>query len=312
MKGRLIATLILSYRIVALASLLVLSLPSQYAHADMRYTSDLLAYTSDKHGFAEGELQPLFDRLLHDNKPLVIFIHGRGDEPSKSLEGTNAFFSFFGFEGLAVQKITAYDVNVVMVSWDSRAASRNDRERPLANMPEAQGRLAKVLDAFARASDATVSHVPVTLLAHSMGTIVLEKYVKEHGWQLRGITPLFSHVVLSSSDADDKEHDKWLQIIASVERVLVTINPDDGILGKSAKQRREIAGSRPLGRDPRESFARDATYIHIPPIGAHEIFERQPRGARGRITTFFDAIFHGNDPQRGRQLAGVGHHFELP
>ena len=72
--------------LIVLALLGITGLASD-APAALKYDPKLLAYTPDKKGFAEGDLDALFTRLLRDTKPLVIFIHGRGDEPSKSLEG---------------------------------------------------------------------------------------------------------------------------------------------------------------------------------------------------------------------------------
>ena len=279
------------------------------------YRDDLVVYTGDKRGFRRSEVKPLFDRQLLGNKPVVLFVHGRGDEPEKSLNGTNFVFAAFGFEGLAVAKLEKYGATVVLLSWDSkRGRGRRDRTRPLANMPVAQERFGFVLDRLAESITESESAgrpaPPMILVAHSMGTIVVQRYVESRGgWSPRGSQALFDHVILTSSDADNTGHTTWVDRIGSVERVFITVNPEDGTLEDSAGEPREVTGAKPLGQDPGSVVSNAATYIHMENTTAHEIFEQKPRNPE--ITTFFRSVITNTEVRLGRRTGGPGQQFHL-
>jgi len=119
--------------------------------ARIKYDDNFLVYTSDTKAFQQSELGTLFDRLLAGGRPLVLFIHGRGKEPGKSLVGAGFFAGLGGVEGKAVQKLEAYGAVVAMFSWDSERSGFllfgiSDRARALRNTPAAAQRLQIVLD----------------------------------------------------------------------------------------------------------------------------------------------------------------------
>ena len=268
----------------------------------IKYDPQFFVYTSDATPFRLGEVKALFDRLLRGTKPVVLFVHGRGKEPEKSLKGTGILLrEIANIEGHAVEKLEAYGASVVMFSWDSkRGRGFKDRDRPLGNMPEAAQRFAGVLDAVANAvAGAPAQHPPVTLLAHSMGTIVVQTYVKQNGgWRSPGAGRLFSNVVLSSADADNLGHPAWVNQIAAVERVFVTVNPVDPTLEDSTEARQPNAVA--LGRDPGGVLSNAATYAMLE-IKAHEIFTKRPE--HPEISKFFDAAFKGaGEAQPGQRI----------
>ena len=267
----------------------------------IQYDPQFFVYTSDATPFKLDGVKPLFDRLLRGSKPIVLFVHGRGDEPKKSLKGTGFFVGLFGVEGKAVQKLEQYGSSVVLFSWDSRRGSGlTDRERPLANMPDSARRFANVLGEVAKSlAAAPAAHPPVTLLAHSMGTIVVQTYVQQNGgWRSPGDGRLFANVVLSSADADNLGHPAWVDKIAAVERVFVTVNPIDPTLEESVEARQPSAVA--LGRDPGAPLANAATYAMLQ-INAHEIFTKKPD--HPEISKFFDAAFKGSgQTQPGQRI----------
>jgi esterase/lipase superfamily enzyme len=269
----------------------------------LRYDPNKLVYTSDAKGFASAELKPLFDRLLSDTKPLVLFVHGRGDEPNKSLSPAR----FGGHLGGGVGKLEQYGTNVVMFSWDSKAAAgnRDDRRRPLGNMPDAAKNLDTVLAALSQSVAEHANHPPVTLLAHSMGSIVVQTYLQDHSLPAR----VFTTVVLSSPDADRPGHRVWVDKIAPVAPVFVTANKNDIVLNKSLDAR-EPPSARALGLDPGSEVSQSATYIYLDDIKAHEIFTE--RGSHPEIARFFTSVFEGKPVALGSVEPGSGKRFHLP
>jgi pimeloyl-ACP methyl ester carboxylesterase len=275
----------------------------------IKYDPQFFVYTSDATPFPLEGVKPLFDRLLRGSKPIVLFVHGRGKEPGKSLKGTGLLLREVAhIEGHAVKKLEDYGPAAVLFSWDSkRGRGFKDRERPLSNTPEGARRFASVLDKLSESlAGAPASHPPVTLLAHSMGTIVVERYVEQNGgWRSPGQGPLFSNVVLSSADADNIGHPVWVDKIASVERVFVTVNPMDPTLEDSVEARQPNAVA--LGRNPGPPLSNTATYAMLE-VKAHEIFTKRPE--HPEISNFFAAAFSGNVPA-GEALPAPGHRIRL-
>jgi len=95
----------------------------------LKFNSQTPLYTSDASPWRLDQLSDVLDQLSARSKPIVIFVHGRGKEPNKSLKGA----SFI--KGLAVPKIeVGYDVSVLLFSWDSAfpGVAFLDRSRALA------------------------------------------------------------------------------------------------------------------------------------------------------------------------------------
>ncbi|MEA2344932.1 MAG: hypothetical protein QOF63_3101 [Thermoanaerobaculia bacterium] len=288
-----------------LCLLLVLSFFAGCASSKSAFVPASLVYTADAQGFAADGVRPLFDRLLHGTQPVVLFVHGRGNEPKKSLFGGTLV------EGKAVSKLEEYGVKVVLFSWDSKAESLFGRKVPLSHMPDASMRLSQVIDALTSSigamEQAHVQHPPITLLAHSMGTIVVQTYAQDdHTWKTPGGRPLFTNVILSSPDADDVGHAGWVDKIASVEPVFITVNPSDPTL-KDSKDAR-VSPAHALGLDPGNMLAAKATYVHIDEQ-KHEIFTKT--ASHPEISTFFADLFQGQEPNLGDAFAPPGHQFRL-
>lgn len=282
----------------------------------IKYDERFLVYTSDTRGFELPQVKPLFDRLLRESRPIVLFVHGRGKEPAKSLVGAGFFAGLGGVEGKAVSKLEAYGATVVMVSWDSQRSGfllfgLTDRERALGNTADGARRLGQVLDALeasvTEARQAGVALPSITFLAHSMGTIVVQRYVERNGsWRRPDAGRLFTNVILSSADADNLDHPKWVDKIAAVERLFVTVNGSDDTLVRSKEGR--PASAVALGLDPGGLLSEAATYARID-IQAHEIFTRRPE--HPELVSFFAAAFDGKEIPLGERLSAPGKQFRL-
>jgi len=276
----------------------------------LTYRSDLLVYTADATGYREADLHAAFERVFPagDATPVVLFVHGRGDEPQKSLAGTGVLSRAVDIEGKAVRKLEAYGVRVLYFSWDSKRGTWVlDRQRPLDNTADAAEKLGKVLTRLQawRASHATTA--PLILLAHSIGTIVLKRYLERlagngEAWPGGGGEAFFANVLLSSADADDEGHDAWLEQIPSRERVFVTFNPHDHVLNRSYNSRKD--GVDPLGLGKLASFAKNATYVDLIPnaasdesFQAHESFNVCTARGHVHVVRFYDDVLHGRAPR---------------
>jgi esterase/lipase superfamily enzyme len=277
------------------------------ACASLPYREDRYLYASDRTAYGIEQVEDALDAAAQRGRPIVLFVHGRGAEPEKSLNGTGGLTQVF-VEGRAVHKLEAYDASVLLVSWDSKRGGFGpfgirDRTRPLGNTPAGGAKLREVLHRVSAWADQNPSRPPVSLLAHSMGTIVLEECVRAGGWPERS-TPLFRNVILCSADADNLGHAKWVEDIPATERVYVTVNPGDEILRDSSEGRQQLA--RALGLDPGTPLASNATYVALHAdakkaerFGPHEVFHKCSCRGHAQVVRFFRVVLRGETPDLG-------------
>lgn len=270
------------------------------------YDENLLLYDSGARGFRRAELGAALDAALAEGRPVILFVHGRGREPRKGLEGT-PLGPPLGVPGQAVPKLERlYGARVLMVSWESARGGLpldfDDRDEPLSHMEDAAERFGTVLAAVAEAAPPRPARPPLALLVHSMGSVVVETYVRRElaagrpGWP---VERLFDAVVFSSADSDQCGHAAWLQPIAAREVVYVTVNPDDAILQRSTECRPPDGAA--LGLDPGGERATAATYVELAAGAAgrfdrHEVFSVDPDGSARGVAHFFAAVLCGRRP----------------
>ena len=275
--------------IVILSSLLF----ATSALAKLKFSSDYPLYLSDESRYGYAQVETALDRAFSYKKPVVLLVHGRGNEPEKSLNGGTFV------EGNAVHKLEQqYGVKVVMFNWES-SAFLYDRDKPLKHIPAAALSFKKVLakvSGYMRAN----RDKKLTLLAHSMGSIVLQKYIQTYGWEYG--SPIFSSVLFTSPDADNKNHNVWLDKVAKVEKVFVTINKDDDILEKSTDSRDK--GVLALGLVPVKPFSAKATYLDLSKMGTsigaetgqHEVFNKEGMKDQKNVCDVLDALITSGNP----------------
>jgi esterase/lipase superfamily enzyme len=259
----------------------------------IRYNPETPLYTSDERAWRIGELGNVLDSLHATGQPVVLFVHGRGKEPNKSLRG--ATFA----KGLAVHKIErGYGVRVLMFNWDSAFKGWNflDREVPIANTEAGAIALGQVLRALQHHQTQGPESGKPAMLVHSMGSIVVQKAVLNGHWpQVKG---LFSRVLLSQPDADDVGHTDWMQPLAEREKVYVTLNRDDKVLQRSTDVRPD--GRHALGLDTSEPLAPAATYVDLTNMGVlgqkdddHEVFGKGAMNGQLHVCQFFENALTG-------------------
>jgi esterase/lipase superfamily enzyme len=159
-----------------------------------------------------------------DDRPIALFVHGRGNEPEKSI-ARDALASIEARHG----------VRVLMYTWDSFCVTCRPVDRAEAAAPEFAHLLAAVAEARGKGAAADNRLI---LLTHSMGSIVLEQAAEDG---LLDALPehLFDAIVLASSDSDADGHAEWLRrIVRLAPAVYVTVNPRDWILALSGRNAR--------------------------------------------------------------------------
>ena len=229
-------------------------------------------------------------------RPVVVFVHGRGKEPNKSFRG--ATFA----KGLAVWKLElGYDCSVVMFNWDSAFPGFFflDRSRALANTVEGGARLGEFLRELVRFEASHPDMSKPVLLAHSMGSIVLQHTVASKAWPTEA--PLFKQVVISEPDADDVGHRDWVAALGEHEKVFITLNADDHVLKNSTNARPD--GAKPLGLGTEEALATNVNYVDLTSMGAlnstedddHEVFGKGAMNGQVNVCAFFDQAILGKE-----------------
>jgi len=258
----------------------------------LKFDPNIPLYTSDKVGHNIDNVATLLDTLTAGEKTVILFVHGRGKEPNKSLNGAKLI------EGRAVHKIERqYGSPVLMFNWDSKGFL-GDRTKPLSRMKKSAESLTSVLQAIVKYRESRESALDIVLLVQSMGSIVVQTVVEEHGWPAK--RAIFKNVLFSASDSDAPSHAKWIDEIGKIENVFVTINYDDKALkwAKDARARGVLA----LGRDPGSELSPHVRYVdisglgknHDEPIKTHELFNKEAMEDQIHICKLFHETLSGN------------------
>jgi len=253
----------------------------------MKFDPSTPLYTSDARGWRITDLPVVLDEFAKTGKPIVLFVHGRGKEPGKSLKGGTFV------EGKAVHKIEkGYGAKVIMFNWDSafRGFNLHDREVPLSHTEAGGLALGQTLAVLRKhQADHPAFRLPA-LLVHSMGSIVVQRAVLAGHWPSG--KRLFSAVLFSQPDADDVGHDSWLNTLAKREKAFVTLNKDDRVLKRSGDALPK--GVKALGLGTTQPLASDAIYVDLTnmgPLGAkdddHEVFGKGAMDDQVHVEHFF-------------------------
>jgi len=261
----------------------------------------LMNNKTKKEEFSKERVNEAFVRAFQAQKPVVLFVHGRGDEPTKSLEGTGVVLSTMaylriggGSTGLAVRKLQeTYGVTVILFSWNSVRSyagldfiNLTDRSKPLTHATNQGGggdRLGTVIDSL---STLPPTRPPLVLLAHSMGSWVIKDYIEKRKMFPKG---LFSNLILSSSDVDNV-HVSWIEDLAKTANVYVTTNEKDWTLDRVKID--SLRKSAPVGLQLGASSAQNAHYVKIA-MEAHEVFYRSNWEGNKTVCRFFYEVLGG-------------------
>ncbi len=217
----------------------------------MQYQDRIYLYRSDGGAL---DLADLPGWLLQRHKPVLLHVHGRGQEPNKSLH-----------QKQTVRQLEQdFALDCLLFSWDSHPAGLigparlMNRSIPLANAARGAQKLTEVLQVLANM--AQPAHLPA-LLVHSMGNVVLQKLVQQQGWPMG--RRLFSNVLLTEPDCDAQGHAAWLQGVAEQQPLFVTINRKDQILRLARDGRSAAQSPLGLGLEPAGELAAAAHYLDL-------------------------------------------------
>ncbi|MGB5255472.1 MAG: alpha/beta hydrolase [Sedimenticolaceae bacterium] len=151
----------------------------------------------------------------------------------------------------------------------------------------------------------------VNALFHSMGNYLLKQVLKSTSSE--GNHLLFDNVILCQADANNLEHDLWVDQIRFRNRLYVTINEDDYALRAS----RAKAGTEQLarlGHYVRNLTSRNAHYINFTDASwvksSHSPFAK-PAEKNDEVFEFFAKAFSGGSPEDGLRYFPEGNFFAL-
>lgn len=242
--------------------------------------------------------------------PIVVYVHGRGNEPRKSFTDTK--FT----AGFVLQKLERYEISVIGLNWNSKIRPFCLCDRPLENAAESADTFVALVDALRAhrlANPEFWSGRPLILLVHSMGSYVLEAAVRSGRL---GDASVFDRLLITSSDSAAAGHASWLAAGALGKEKFIFSNPADGVLKdsidcenkavrKANKKRNsqglapltEIAASSRLGQlelpDARTALVADATYVQIPAENTHRYFTHGGQNWNPVTCRIFDSALRG-------------------
>lgn len=181
---------------------------------------------------ADKRIEPveLFEELLNDAVKsirtdaaydnLILFVHGRGQHPCHAFD-----------KSLIYDLESDYSAKVIMYHWPSWQG--------MFVFPDTNARKAAVdfktvistVADYRNNNKDLVKDIKFTLLTHSMGSIVLEKFMLNKGGHL--VSGAFDTVVINASASSGEKHAEWVGKIGFAEHVYITINQADPTLGKA-------------------------------------------------------------------------------
>jgi esterase/lipase superfamily enzyme len=238
--------------------------------------------------------ETLFDHCQKNQKHALLYTHGYGKDFKEALD-----------QGLVLEK--RYGVEVVLFTWPSDPGgfiNKVTEYREIKRIAMASGgafdRLLELIGTYGQnvrfdRERLVNCRSSLNLMVYSMGAYMLQNYVISSLYGKE--TGIFQNVVVCQADCDNEKHENWLERLAAGQRVYVTINENDKILGWSD------ANGQPdrLGRTVRNLRAKNATYVDFTAAktvgNEHQIWGSSVKNSN--VKDFFDAVFSG---ERGESL----------
>lgn len=189
-----------------------------------------------------------------------------------------------------------YDVDVILFSWPSLARNAVGQvdayleARAVAEASSAEFHAFLQLCAKVGSSPGEQQR-SVTLLAHSEGNYLLQKYLESNAFDDRGARG-FTNVVLSQADVDSEGHYRWLcRLEAERTAVYVTINQSDEKLEEAEKGLK----LKRLGKTWPPDVQGRVTYVNFTPgegvNGLHNLW--RDAVSNTAVKEFFAAVLNG-------------------
>lgn len=262
------------------------------AHANRRNKRWVVELVSEPQRLTEQnlpsrvEFQNTIERCERAKRDCLLYVHGFGKSFKEALE-----------QGERIEK--RYGVEVVLFTWPTDPGGfitkkyRNVKRIALASSG-AFDRVMERIGTYLGEPDFNKERligcgINLNLMTYSMGNFLLQAYVTSDYYGRE--TDMFNNVVLCQADCDNRDHQLWLSKLAAGQRIYVTINEKDKILGWSE------ANNQPsrLGRTASNLVARNAIYVDF--TGGDEIGNTHQLWGdvdNAKVKNFFDNAFKGN------------------
>lgn len=261
---------------------------------NLDYNPELPLHLHPNQRFSMAQVDVALGKAFDSPTPVLIYVHGRAakiGEPKKSVE-TGIY-----------DELKAYGTSVLGFTWDADDGGY-DETRPLASCEDFD----KLLDALAGFLGTHQGRKP-SLLCHSMGNLIVAEEAKDDRLtSARGA--MFSNVVLTSAAVKAKRHASWLDKIGVADRIYVTANEHDVVLGfAGALFRPNMLGKQLVG--PAATSAK-VTYVDVSDCDVnHRYFVPQGQKHHANITKFYRQALTG-EPVAFATIANTSRFGDVP
>ncbi len=229
-----------------------------------------------------------------DDKPLVLFIHGRGKHPSKTFEKDNRLLH-------RIEK--QYQVKALIFSWASWCGKFCLPKESALKASTSLYRVIKQLDKLKRDLK-TKSNF--SLLSHSMGAYVLK------GLEVKSVddvsNELFSSILISAAATPTQGHESWIEPLNISKSIYIISNKNDGALKclEGARFFCTFAFNEPklLGRwgaEQKNTNIEGASINYVDftdHLGKRHRYYINMKKKSRNVFDFYSALFRGKDPSR--------------
>ena len=171
--------------------------------------------SEDHHYYGEGCFKKIIESTFATGKPIVLFVHGRGKHPSKTIKND-----------LLSSIRNQYNVSILTYTWPSYTGRSGFPDEKARN---SRTGLENVLKSLYRIKKTGGYNQPISLLTHSMGSIVLQGLMEKSTGSLLP-KHSFESVVISASASSHKDHKKWVEKLTFFKKAYIVSNSNDKAL----------------------------------------------------------------------------------
>jgi len=251
------------------------------------YTSDSGPQGCDQDFYAI--FKEMIQECSKSKKSILIFIHGRGKHPQKAFK-----------KKIITDLENNYNSKVIMLHWESW---NGPFDFPAGN---ARGRyqnlisVLKDIQAYVAKNPEKMNAIHVNLLAHSMGTLMLEEAIKSRPNFCKDT--IIDNIVLTASASALKNHSSWISSIEFARNIYVVMNTLDPMLMlaslKMRGKRLGVANLRRLKGDIQ--FANNTKYIDVSSsMLPHRLYLHRYLIWAPFVKRFFNQVFAGEPAYLG-------------
>ncbi|GAB6906467.1 hypothetical protein JCM12296A_23020 [Desulfosarcina cetonica] len=172
--------------------------------------------TENNHFYGKSCYAEVISNIFETStKPIVLFVHGRGKHPSKTIK-----------ENLIKNIRDQYNVSVLSFTWPSWEGPSGF---PDTSAMDSSDELTEIIKTLYRVKTNGAYKNPLSMLTHSMGSIVLQGIVEK---ELDNTLTknIFKNIVINASASSQKNHGEWISNIDFAENIYIVSNTNDKAL----------------------------------------------------------------------------------